>query len=72
MTESGHKTDSATPPIAKRVETRREFHGDVFIDPYEWLRDKSEPRGASSYLEAENDYADQTTAISAVAAEDFR
>ena len=26
------------PPIAKRVETRREYHGDVFIDPYEWLR----------------------------------
>ncbi len=32
-----------TPPVAKRVEHRREHHGDVFVDPYEWLRDKSGP-----------------------------
>jgi oligopeptidase B len=50
-----------TPPVAKRVEDRREFHGDVFIDPYEWLRDKSDPE-VIAYLEAENDYTDQTTA----------
>ena len=31
------------PPIAKRVDARREHHGDVFVDPYEWLRDKSNP-----------------------------
>ncbi|MGH3533058.1 MAG: oligopeptidase B, partial [Mycobacterium sp.] len=49
------------PPVAKRVETRREFHGDVFVDPYEWLRDKSSPE-VIAYLEAENDYADQSTA----------
>ena len=54
-------TDTSTPPLAKRVETRREFHSDVFIDPYEWLRDKSTPE-VLSYLEAENDYADQTNA----------
>jgi oligopeptidase B len=53
-------TDSA-PPIAKRVDSRREFHGDVFNDPYEWLRDKSSPE-VLAYLEAENNYADQTTA----------
>jgi oligopeptidase B len=50
-----------TPPVAKRVENRREFHGDVFIDPYEWLRDKSDPE-VIAYLEAENDYTDQMTA----------
>ena len=33
----------------------------MFIDPYEWLRDKSSPE-VLAYLEAENDYADQTTA----------
>ncbi|MBS4727627.1 S9 family peptidase [Mycobacterium sp. SM1] len=49
------------PPVAKRVESRREFHGDVLIDPYEWLRDKSDP-DVISYLKAENDYAEQMTA----------
>jgi len=49
------------PPIAKRVDSRREFHGDVFVDPYEWLRDKSSPE-VISYLEGENEYADQATA----------
>lgn len=49
------------PPVAKRVETRREYHGDVFIDPYEWLRDKESPE-VIAYLEAENDYVDQTLA----------
>ncbi|WP_343708459.1 S9 family peptidase [Mycobacterium sp.] len=49
------------PPVAKRVDSRREFHGDVFVDPYEWLRDKSSPE-VISYLEAENEYADQATA----------
>jgi len=49
------------PPVAKRVETRREHHGDVFIDPYEWLRDKSDPE-VISYLEAENAYTEEATA----------
>ncbi|MBV8785496.1 MAG: S9 family peptidase [Mycobacterium sp.] len=49
------------PPVAKRVDTRREHHGDVFIDPYEWLRDKANPE-VISYLEAENDYVDRMTA----------
>jgi oligopeptidase B len=43
------------------VETRREYHGDLFIDPYEWLRDKQNPE-VIAYLEAENDFADQSTA----------
>ena len=50
------------PPVAKRVDSRRDFHGDVFVDPYEWLRDKSDPE-VIGYLRAENDYADQTTAF---------
>ncbi len=51
---------SANPPVAKRVEHRREHHGDVFIDPYEWLRDKTDPE-VVSYLEAENDYTEHVT-----------
>jgi oligopeptidase B len=54
-------TDKPVPPAAKRVETRREYHGDVFVDPYEWLRDKDSPE-VIAYLEAENAYTDQTTA----------
>jgi oligopeptidase B len=49
------------PPIAKRVDSRREHHGDVFVDPYEWLRDKANP-DVVSYLEAENAYTDDQTA----------
>ncbi|MGY4648323.1 S9 family peptidase [Mycobacterium sp. URHB0021] len=51
---------SANPPVAKRVEHRREHHGDVFIDPYEWLRDKTDPE-VVAYLEAENDYTEHVT-----------
>lgn len=47
-------------PIAKRVETRREHHGDVFIDPYEWLRDK-ESKDVIDYLEAENAFTEHVT-----------
>ncbi|OBI81515.1 S9 family peptidase [Mycobacterium asiaticum] len=54
-------TDKLEPPQAKRVETRREHHGDVFIDPYEWLREKDNPE-VIAYLEAENEYADRRTA----------
>ena len=51
---------TGTPPIAKRVEHRREHHGDVFVDNYEWLRDKSDPE-VIAHLEAENAYADEQT-----------
>ena len=40
-------------PQAKRVPTRREHHGDVFIDPYEWLRDK-ESKEVQDYVAAQN------------------
>lgn len=49
------------PPEAKRVDTRREHHGDVFVDPYEWLRDKTNP-DVIAHLEAENAYTEHVTA----------
>lgn len=57
------KVDSGepVPPVARRVATRREYHGDVFNDPYEWLRDKSDPE-VIAYLEAENAYTEHMTA----------
>ncbi|OBK79943.1 S9 family peptidase [Mycobacterium sp. 1164985.4] len=48
------------PPVAKRVDTKREHHGDVFCDPYEWLRDKNDP-DVIAYLEAENAYTEHVT-----------
>ncbi|GAT12085.1 S9 family peptidase [Mycolicibacterium novocastrense] len=48
------------PPEAKRVDTRREHHGDVFVDPYEWLRDKTNP-DVIAHLEAENAYTEHVT-----------
>ena len=48
------------PPVAKRVETRREHHGDVFLDPYEWLREKTDPE-VTGYLTAENAYTEHVT-----------
>lgn len=59
MTETHLAT--SVPPVAKRVDTRREHHGDVFVDPYEWLREKTDP-DVIAHLEAENDYADRMTA----------
>jgi oligopeptidase B len=50
-----------TPPIAKRVDHERVHHGDVFVDPYEWLREKSNP-DVIAYLEAENAHTDEQTA----------
>ncbi len=58
MTETSR--DIPRPPVAKRVETRREHHGDVFVDPYEWLRDKADPE-VVAHLDAENDYVDRMT-----------
>ena len=41
------------PPVAERRIHRRVHHGDVFDDPYEWLRNKEDP-DVVGYLEAEN------------------
>ena len=38
----------------------RFHHGDAFVDPYEWLRDKDNPE-VISYLEAENAYTEAQT-----------
>lgn len=45
------------PPVAKRVPHARTFHGDTFIDPYEWMRDKDSP-DVREYVAAQNAYCD--------------
>jgi oligopeptidase B len=56
---------SVQPPIAPRIPSERVHHGDVFVDDYEWMRDKEDPR-LVAHLEAENAYADAQTADLAV------
>jgi oligopeptidase B len=46
--------------VAERRPVRREHHGDVFSDPYEWLRDKQDA-DVIAYLEAENAYTEART-----------
>ncbi|HET8915109.1 MAG TPA: oligopeptidase B, partial [Propionibacteriaceae bacterium] len=52
---------ASAAPTAKRLPITRSHHGDVFVDPYEWLRDKDKPE-VISYLEAENAYTEAQTA----------
>ncbi|HET9792915.1 MAG TPA: S9 family peptidase [Thermoanaerobaculia bacterium] len=51
-------------PIAPRRPKRLELHGDVRIDDYFWLRERSDPE-VVAYLEAENRYAEAVVAPAA-------
>ncbi|KLO63039.1 protease 2 [Dermacoccus sp. PE3] len=54
-------TNGPSAPQAKRVPHERIHHGDVFVDDYEWLRDKSDPE-VIAHLNAENGYTDAVLA----------
>ncbi|MDO5663112.1 MAG: S9 family peptidase [Brachybacterium sp.] len=54
-------TTPSTPTTPEHRPTERTVHGDTVIDPYEWLRDKTDP-AVIAHLEAENAYADARTA----------
>lgn len=56
MTDESTNAAAAMPPYAKREPKHREFHGDVFEDDYEWMRDKDSD-DVRSYVAAENQYA---------------
>jgi len=45
------------PPVAKVISKADTLHGDVRIDNYSWLREKSNPE-VIKYLEAENEYTE--------------
>jgi oligopeptidase B len=49
------------PPVAKQVHTERRINGALLVDNYAWLREKQNPE-VRRYLEAENAYAEATTA----------
>lgn len=60
MTESEKTETASTYPKAERRPVERNFHGDVFMDPFEWMRDKEDP-ATIAYLNAQNDYAQART-----------
>ncbi len=47
--------NAQAPPAARKVPTKMVTHGDVRVDDYAWLRDRSNPM-VIEYLEAENRY----------------
>ncbi len=64
-------TKDITPPIADKIPTEIEMHGDIRIDNYFWMRLSDQQKNAKikdeqttkvlDYLNAENDYYDQIT-----------
>jgi oligopeptidase B len=54
-------SEGMTPPVAAQKPWTRRHHGDDVADPYEWLRDGEDPQ-VIAHLEAENAYAEGTTA----------
>ena len=55
------RTPPTAPPVAaRRPGAPRTFHGDSFTDPWEWLRDKTDPE-VLAHLEAENAWTDRIT-----------
>jgi oligopeptidase B len=48
------------PPLAPIIEHREVRHGQVVVDPYYWLREKSNPE-VIQYLQAENTYTQAMT-----------
>ncbi len=63
---AGLESDSAQPPVAKRIPTSREYHGKALHDDFLWLRDASYPEvddpDILAYLEAENSWFEQQMA----------
>jgi len=48
------------PPVAQRVEHKVVWHGEIVVDPYFWLREKTNPE-VTKYLKAENAYTEAMT-----------
>ncbi len=48
------------PPTAKRTDHKQAWHGETVVDPYFWLREKTNPEVAK-FLESENAYTEAMT-----------
>jgi oligopeptidase B len=53
--------DTLKAPVADKVHTEKHINGGVLTDDYAWLRDRESPK-VHAYLEAENAYAEASTA----------
>ncbi|MCJ7755594.1 MAG: hypothetical protein MUP13_13605, partial [Thermoanaerobaculales bacterium] len=53
-----------TPPVAEKKAQTLEMHGDVRVDDYYWLRERTNPE-VLAYLEAENAYTETVLADTA-------
>lgn len=47
-------------PVAHKIPVERVTHGDVYVDNYEWFRDKSNPE-LIAHLESENEWTEERT-----------
>jgi len=52
---------AAEPPVARKIPVADTLFGDVRVDDYRWLRERSDPE-VTAYLEAENEYTVAMTA----------
>lgn len=53
MSDALISSGADAPPVTPRRPTERTFHGDTFVDDYEWLRAKDDPE-VVAHLEAQN------------------
>src|ERR1700693_2790059 len=60
MTLSAQTPTPPTPPVAPVKEHREVRYGATIVDPYHWLREKSNP-DVTHYLEPENAYTEAIT-----------
>jgi oligopeptidase B len=58
---SAQSTPTPAPPIAKKIHVEKPLNGSVLVDDYGWLRERDSPE-VHQYLEAENAYAEGSTA----------
>src|SRR3954454_8392791 len=58
---AAQQSATATPPIAKKIRVEKPMNEAVLVDDYGWLRDRNSAE-VRQYLEAENAYAEASTA----------
>jgi oligopeptidase B len=61
VTVFAQNAETLKPPIAEKIHTEKQINGAVLTDDYAWLRDRASQK-VHAYLEAENAYAEASTA----------